>query len=55
LSDRRHSRQQVLHLQTEKLAEAAIELATTSYAADPAWTGFTWNVPAGSYSSDKFG
>ncbi len=47
LSDRRHSRQQVLHLQTEKLAEAAIELATTSYAADPAWTGFTWNVPAG--------
>jgi hypothetical protein len=48
LSDRRHSRQQVLHLQTEKLAEAGLDLATTSYAADPAWTGLTWKIPAGS-------
>ena len=48
LSDRRHSRQQVLHLQTEKLAEAGLNLATTSYAADPAWTGLTWKIPAGS-------
>lgn len=47
LSDRRHSRQQVLHLQTEKLAEAGLELAATSYTADPAWTGTTWKVPAG--------
>lgn len=48
LGDRRHSRQQVLHLQTEKLAEAAMTLAVQSYSADPAWTGFTWKVPAGS-------
>ena len=47
LSDRRHSRQQVLHLQTEKLAEAGLKLAATSHAADPAWTGTTWKVPAG--------
>ena len=47
LGDRRHSRQQVLHLQTEKLAEAGLELAATSYAADPAWIGTTWKVPAG--------
>ena len=48
LSDRRHSRQQVLHLQTEKLAEAGLTLAAASYSTDPAWTGTTWNVPAGS-------
>ena len=47
LSDRRHSRQQVLHLQTEKLADAGLALAATSYAADPAWAGTTWKVPAG--------
>ena len=48
LSDRRHSRQQVLHLQTEKLADAGLFLAATSYAADPAWTGTTWKIPVGS-------
>lgn len=47
LSDRRHSRQQVLHLQTEKLADAGLALAATSFAADLAWTGTTWKVPAG--------
>ncbi len=47
LSDRRHSRQQVLHLQTEKLAEAGLDLAAASFATDPAWTGFTWKIPAG--------
>ena len=47
LSDRRHSRQHVLYLQTEKLAEAGLEVAATSHAADPAWTGFTWKIPAG--------
>ena len=47
LSDRRHSRQQVLHLQTEKLADAGLDLAATAHAADPAWTGTTWKVPAG--------
>lgn len=48
LSDRRHSRHQVLHLQTEKLAEAGLNLAAASYAADPAWTEVTWKIPAGS-------
>lgn len=48
LSDRRHSRHQVLHLQTSKLAEAGLNLAAASYAADPAWTGVTWKIPAGS-------
>lgn len=47
LSDRRHSRQQVLHWQTDKLAQAGLELAAASHAADPAWTGTTWKVPAG--------
>jgi hypothetical protein len=47
LSDRRHSRQQVLHLQAEKLAEAGLELAATSCQADPTWTGTMWKVPAG--------
>jgi len=47
LSDRRHSRQQVLHLQAEKLADAGLALAATSFAADLAWTGTTWKVPAG--------
>ena len=48
LSDRRHSRQQVLHLQTEKLAAAGLDLAATLHTADPAWTGMTWKIPAGS-------
>jgi hypothetical protein len=48
LSDRRHSRQQVLHMQTEKLAAAGLDLAATSHAADPTWTGMTWKIPAGS-------
>jgi type II secretory pathway component PulK len=48
LSDRRHSRQQVLHLQAEKLADAGLSLAATSYAADRAWTGTTWEIPVGS-------
>lgn len=48
LSDRRHSRQQVLHLQTEKLADAGLSLAATSYAADPGWTGTSWKIPVGS-------
>ena len=48
LSDRRYSRQQVLHLQTEKLAAAGLDLASASHTADPTWTGMTWKIPAGS-------
>jgi type II secretory pathway component PulK len=47
LMERRQFRQEILHLQAEKLAEAGIELADSSRRNDAAWSGMTWNLPAG--------
>jgi len=47
LMERRQVRQEVLHMQAEKLADAGLSLAAASRRDDPAWTGFTWNLPAG--------
>ena len=47
LMERRQFRQEVLHLQAEKLAEAGIELAASSWQKDPSWSGTTWNLPTG--------
>jgi hypothetical protein len=47
LTDRRQFREEVLHLQTEKLADAGLLLAKASREKDAAWNGLTWNLPAG--------
>lgn len=47
LMERRQMRDEVAFLQTEKLADAGMLLAQKSKADDPAWTGLTWNLPAG--------
>ncbi len=47
IMERRQIRQEVLHLQAEKLAEAGLRIATKTRQQDPAWLGFTWNLPAG--------
>ncbi|MBC7965377.1 MAG: hypothetical protein H7Z17_05560 [Fuerstia sp.] len=48
LMERRQMRNEVAYLQTEKLADAGFMLARKSRSKDPAWTGFTWNLPPGS-------
>ncbi len=48
LMERRQFRQEVLHLQAEKLADAGIALAVSSHKKDPTWTGVTWNLVPGS-------
>ena len=47
VSDRRQFRQDTLHMQAEKLAEAGLLMATSARQKDPAWSGFTWDLPAG--------
>jgi Tfp pilus assembly protein PilX len=47
LMERRQIRQEVQHMQAEKLADAGLRLAVVSRQKDPAWTGTTWNVQAG--------
>lgn len=47
LMERRQFRQEVLHLQAEKLAAAGIELASSSWQKDPTWSGTTWKLPEG--------
>ncbi len=47
LMERRQIRQEVLHLQAETLADAGLRLAKKARQMDPAWNGFTWNLPAG--------
>jgi len=48
LMERRQMRNEVAYLQTEKLADAGLMLAKKSKFKDPAWMGFTWNLPPGS-------
>ena len=47
LMERRQFRQEILHQQTEKLADAGLQLAEDSRQKDAAWTGVTWNLPPG--------
>ena len=47
LMERRQYRQEILHQQAEKLAEAGLQLAEDSRSNDPAWTGVTWNLQPG--------
>lgn len=47
LMERRQFRQETLHLQAEKLAEAGLEMARSARQKDPAWSGVLWNLPPG--------
>ena len=47
LTDRRQFRQEILHQQAEKLADAGLQLANDARQKDPAWTGVTWNLAPG--------
>lgn len=45
--ERRQFRQETLHQQAEKLADAGLLMATAAIQKDPAWSGFRWELPAG--------
>ena len=47
LMERRQFRQEILHQQAEKLADAGMQHAEDSRKQDPAWQGLTWNLPVG--------
>ena len=47
LMERRQLRQEILHLQAEKLADAGWRLAQESRSKDASWNGITWIVPPG--------
>jgi len=47
LMERRQFRQEVLHLQAEKLADAGIEVAASEWRNNPSWSGMIWNIPSG--------
>ena len=47
LMERRQLRQEILHQQTVKLADAGLQLAEDSRQKDATWTGITWNLPPG--------
>jgi type II secretory pathway component PulK len=45
--ERRQFRQETLHQQAEKLADAGLLVAISARQKDPAWAGFQWELPAG--------
>ncbi len=47
LMERRQFRQEILHQQAEKLADAGLQVAQDSREKNAAWTGITWNLPPG--------
>ncbi len=47
LMERRQFRNEMLHQQAEKLADAGLQMAEQSRKKDPAWIGVTWNLPPG--------
>ena len=44
---RRQFRQEMLHQQAEKLADAGLQLAKAARQKDAAWSGLQWDVPPG--------
>ncbi len=47
LMERRQFRQEILHLQAEKLADAGINMAIATRKKDTTWGGVTWKTPSG--------
>jgi Tfp pilus assembly protein PilX len=52
LSDRRQEQRELLRVQTDAAADAALRLAEQRLAADAGWAGAEWTVPAGMLSAE---
>jgi Tfp pilus assembly protein PilX len=51
LSDRRQEQRELLRVQTDAAADAALRLAKQRLVADAGWAGAEWTVPAGVLSA----
>ncbi|MCA9033952.1 MAG: hypothetical protein KDA91_02425 [Planctomycetaceae bacterium] len=55
LAERRHTRDELQHLQTMRLCDAGLLLAERSLRTDQAWTGTDWQVPVGAIDETNSG